>query len=29
MIALMIVVGIWIPARKAMKVQPAEALHNE
>ena len=21
--------GIWIPARKAMKVQPAEALHNE
>jgi len=26
---LMIVVGIWIPARKAMKVQPAEALHNE
>ena len=29
LIALMIVVGIWIPARKAMKVQPAEALHNE
>ena len=23
------IVGIWIPARKAMKVQPAEALHNE
>lgn len=29
LIALMIVVGIWIPARKAMKVQPAEALHDE
>ena len=29
LIALMIVVGIWIPARKAMKVQPAEVLHNE
>ncbi|WP_288156243.1 ABC transporter permease, partial [Phocaeicola sartorii] len=29
LIALMIVVGIWIPARKAMKVQPAEALHEE
>ena len=26
---IVIVVGIWIPARKAMKVQPAEALHNE
>lgn len=29
LIALMIAVGIGIPARKAMKVQPAEALHDE
>lgn len=29
LIACMIVVGVWIPARKAMKVQPAEALHDE
>lgn len=29
LIALMIIVGIWIPARKAMRVQPAEALHDE
>lgn len=29
MIALMIVVGIGIPAYKAMKVQPADALHDE
>lgn len=29
LIALMIAIGIGIPARKAMKVQPAEALHNE
>ncbi len=29
LIALMIVVGIWYPARRAMKVQPAEALHDE
>lgn len=29
MMALMIAVGIGIPARKAMKVQPAEALHDE
>lgn len=29
LIALMIFVGIAIPARKAMKVQPAEALHDE
>ncbi len=29
LIALMIVIGICIPARKAMKVQPAEALHDE
>ena len=25
----MIAIGISIPARKAMKVQPAEALHDE
>lgn len=29
LIALMILVGVAIPARKAMKVQPAEALHDE
>jgi putative ABC transport system permease protein len=29
LIALMIVIGIWFPARKAMKIQPAEALHDE
>ncbi len=29
LMALMIAVGIGIPARKAMKVQPAEALHDE
>lgn len=29
MMPLMIVAGIWYPARQAMKVQPAEALHNE
>ena len=29
LIALMIAIGIGIPARKAMKVDPAEALHNE
>lgn len=29
LITLMIVIGIGIPARKAMKVQPAEALHDE
>lgn len=29
LIAFMILVGIWIPASKAMSVQPAEALHNE
>lgn len=29
LMALMITVGIGIPARKAMKVQPAEALHDE
>lgn len=29
LIALMIAIGIGIPARRAMKVQPAEALHDE
>lgn len=29
LIALMIAVGIGIPARKAMNIQPAEALHDE
>lgn len=29
LMALMIVVGVWYPARRAMKVQPAEALHDE
>lgn len=29
LIALMIVTGIGIPARRAMRVQPAEALHDE
>ena len=29
LIALMIVIGIGIPARRAMKIQPAEALHDE
>lgn len=29
LIALMITIGIGIPARKAMKIQPAEALHDE
>ena len=29
LIALMITIGICIPARKAMRVQPAEALHDE
>ena len=29
LIALMIAIGIGIPARKAMKINPAEALHNE
>ena len=28
-IALMILIGIWYPARRAMKIQPAEALHDE
>ena len=26
---LMIVIGIWYPARRAMRIQPAEALHGE
>lgn len=29
LMAVMIVAGIWYPARQAMKVQPAEALHEE
>ena len=29
LIALMIAIGIGIPARKAMKIQPAESLHDE
>ncbi len=29
LIALMTIIGIYIPARKAMKTEPAEALHNE
>ena len=29
LIALMIAIGIGIPARKAMKIEPAEALHDE
>ena len=29
LIALMITIGIGIPARKAMKVQPTEALHDD
>lgn len=27
--AAMIIVGTWFPARKAMSIQPAEALHEE
>lgn len=29
LIALMIIMGIWFPARQAMSIQPAEALHEE
>lgn len=29
LMALMIFLGIWYPARQVMKVQPAEALHDE
>jgi putative ABC transport system permease protein len=29
LIGLMITIGVGIPARKAMKIHPAEALHNE
>ena len=29
LMALMIMLGIWYPARRAMRVQPAEALHDE
>ena len=28
-LAIMIALGIWFPARKAMKIEPAEALHDE
>ena len=28
-LALIIALGIWFPARKAMKIDPAEALHDE
>ncbi|MDE5761839.1 MAG: hypothetical protein K2I11_13095, partial [Bacteroides sp.] len=29
MIAWMVLTGIWFPARQAMKIEPAEALHEE
>lgn len=29
LMALMVIAGIWFPARQAMKIQPAEALHEE
>lgn len=29
LMALMIVVGVWYPARRAMQIQPTEALHDE
>lgn len=29
LIALMVIMGIWFPARQAMNIQPAEALHEE
>ena len=29
LIALMVVIGIWFPAQQAMKIEPAEALHEE
>ena len=29
LIALMVMMGIWFPAYQAMKIQPAEALHEE
>jgi ABC-type antimicrobial peptide transport system permease subunit len=28
-LALIIAFGIWFPAQKAMKINPAEALHEE
>ena len=28
-LALIVALGIWLPAHKAMKIDPAEALHNE
>ena len=29
LMSVMVVLGIWYPARRAMRVQPAEALHDE
>ena len=29
LISLMIIIGIWFPARKAIKIHPAEALHED
>ena len=29
LIAIMMLIGIWIPARRAMKIEPALALRNE
>ena len=29
LMAMMVIIGIWYPASNAMKVQPAEALHDE
>lgn len=29
LMALMVIIGIWFPARRAMKIQPADALHEE
>lgn len=29
LLGLVIVAGIWYPARRAMKIQPAAALHDE
>ena len=29
LMALMVTIGVWFPARQAMKIEPAEALHEE
>ncbi|MDE6545151.1 MAG: ABC transporter permease, partial [Paramuribaculum sp.] len=29
LMAVMILVGVWFPARNAMKIQPSDALHDE